>query len=120
MTKQEKIQEIYGSRYIALKDSINCDGWINQNVTTRALFDSLEFDEKRNSMRPLELKGIENNNGWTKVESDEELPNESTLYWVQQSDGRIQTIKEYFDNKQYYNITATGYQRIEYPKKQIY
>ena len=56
----------------------------------------------------------------TKVESDDELPNESTLYWIQQSDGRIQTIKEYFDNKQYYNITAIGYQRMEYPKKQIY
>lgn len=79
MTKEEKIKEAYGSRYHKLKESIDSNGWINQNITTRALFDSLQFNDKENLMRPLELRGIENNNGWIKIESESDLPKDEIV-----------------------------------------
>ena len=127
MTKQEKIQEAYGSRYISLKESINCNGWINQNVTTRALFDSLEFDEKINSMRPLELKGIENNNDWIKIESKDDLPNNwQQLHFVIKGFEENENSGYYYDglfwnlNEAYVKEIVTHYQPILKPQPPIY
>lgn len=33
-------------------------------------------------IRPKSLQGIEDNNGWIRIESEEDLPNESGDYWV--------------------------------------
>lgn len=61
-----------------------------------------------------------NNNGWTRIESEADLPKDSWNYWIMQSDGLIQTLKEYEDNKKYFKIIATHYQPITKPEKPIY
>ena len=112
MTKEKKIKEAWGGFYT---NKITDDGWMNINprsYSDNELFDRLVFNKERHSIRPKSLQGIENNNGWIRIESEDDLPKESSNYWVMQSDKRIQTIKEYFDNKEYYNITATHYQPI--------
>lgn len=65
---------------------------------------------------PYSLEGIDNNNGWISINSEEHLPKESYNYWIMQSDGLIQTMKEYEDNKKFFKITATHYQPIVKPK----
>lgn len=68
----------------------------------------------------MESKEKNNNNGWIKIESEADLPKESWNYWIMQSDGLIQTLKEYEDNKKYFQIIATHYQPITKPEKPIY
>lgn len=69
MTKDERIAKAYGNKYESLKQHIDSNGWINEYNTYHSEFESLEFDYKTNSMRPLELKGIEDNNGWVTIKS---------------------------------------------------
>ncbi|WP_126654081.1 hypothetical protein [Chryseobacterium aureum] len=125
MTKEDKIKDAYGEYYI--KDNIDEDGW--SNTVAQGILNAIPCDAKEMLIvygnpewwyRPKSLHGIENNNGWIKIESEEDLPKESCNYWIMQSDNRIQTMKEYDDNKKYFNITATHYQPIEKPKPPLY
>jgi len=81
MTKQEKIQEAYGEYWEQVKDYVNENGW-TQKVS---LLNRKECNAKRNLnslnsnlFRPKSLQGIENNNGWIKIESEADLPKENT------------------------------------------
>ncbi|MGK6342892.1 hypothetical protein ACMGDK_11670 [Chryseobacterium sp. DT-3] len=132
MTKEQKIQEAWGENFEIFKDVITENGWADfkKHYGDRGLMLSFKdtplevmdnYDPKYCYWkRPIALSGIENNNGWIKIESEEDLPEESSNYWIMQSDNRIQTMKEYDDNKKYYNIIATHYQPIEKPKPPIY
>ena len=89
MTKQEKIKDVYGIHF----DKCNPDenGWSkyqlneNQELISEFAINSVlpcEFNNFRQDnanliycIRPVLLKGIENNNGWTKIESINDLPN---------------------------------------------
>ena len=81
MTKEEKIKEAYGEYYEELKSYVDVNGWINENNSSRSIFKNLDFDVRTNSMRPLELQGIENNNGWIKIESESNLPKEAFEFY---------------------------------------
>lgn len=82
MTKQEKIQEAYGKFY---HKSVNQDGWIKFSLNLPngignwllSNKDSL-FDVKIQitcvQFRPKSLHGIEDNNGWIKIEKESNLP----------------------------------------------
>ncbi len=79
MTKEEKIKEVYG-----------CLGYVDENGwATYVIDEAFEYGiepfgnyETRNHIdgayewRPIELQGIENNNGWIKIESEADLPEE--------------------------------------------
>jgi len=52
---------------------------------------------------------------WIKIYKDADLPKESSQYWIRQSDGLIQTMKEYEENKKYWIVNATHYQPIIKP-----
>jgi len=71
-TKEEVIKEAYGRFYDECKPNEN--GWTEWTNTAR--FSDLQFDPKRNKMRPLSLNGIETNNGWTVILSEADLPSE--------------------------------------------
>jgi len=80
MTKEEKIKEAWSNYYTGEVDE---NGWlkINSEVNTSDdLFDRLEIDSKSYLMRPKSLQGIENNNGWVKIESENDLPKEKELF----------------------------------------
>lgn len=81
---------------------------------------------------PYSLEGIDNNNGWIKIESEADLPKESGLYHVVCFG--VETILEFFDNSKvkgfihigktyinrYNEIGVTHYQPIQKPKPPIY
>lgn len=128
MTKEEKIKEAYGETYEGLRNYIDVNGWVNQNKTKRSYFNSLEFNDKQNSMRPLELKGIESNNGWIKIESESDLPKEELdcHFIFKQNDKKYQTfgvwdnkLKSFWSGALRINY-VTHYQPIQKPESPIY
>lgn len=127
MNKEEKIKEAYGIYY---SEKVDENGWsrvfidsdkdlIKYFLENKTLFESKSVDFNT-FIRPKSLSGIENNNGWTKIESEADLPKESWSYWIMQSDNIISTLKDYWENKKYWNITATHYQPIKKPEQPIY
>jgi len=79
MTKQEVIQEAYGKYF--KKCSPNENGWSRlrpQFMSKGELKDAFPLDYKNGYSShlylPKSLKGIENNNGWIKIESEADLP----------------------------------------------
>lgn len=127
MTKQEKIQEVFESNYIYA----DTDGWIRLG---RFHWNELGFDtseiylnEELDIWRPLSLQGIENNNGWVKIESEEDLPNEEIDYWVVDSYGDCFICKfdtDYKAFKGYFHYDTNGkithYKPIIKPQLPIY
>jgi|GEM_PF-3441218 len=89
MTKQERIQIAYGVHWEQLKDTINNDGWSSEKLTytdtdgdTYGFFDYNSQTFNGITMyRPFDLIGIENNNGWFKIEKQDGLY-PAGLYWV--------------------------------------
>ncbi len=103
--KNKVIQDAYGEYYEKCKPDEN--GWSNEicdfflDLNDNGEIDYWNFDVN-NMWRPLTLKGIENNNGWIKIESEKDLPKKSLLFWVKlNSEG----IKEFFHNKTSDGIT---------------
>lgn len=81
MTKEEKIQEEYGEHWKLFNGSakqcaLKNDGWINPILEHPPKNLELEFGDKF-IFRPKSLQGIEDNNGWTKIESKEDLLKEN-------------------------------------------
>ena len=81
MTKQETIAKAWGDYFKELKHFINDDGWFDKNSFYNNEFSfkiyeniNIDFIHKEDFMRPKSLAGIENNNGWIKIESEEDLP----------------------------------------------
>jgi len=87
MTKQDKIKEewikLIGSIGYSIRiDQIDEDGYIRyvEPLNLNVLPDLCEKHPSRidwERWRPLSLTGIETNNGWTKIESEDDLPKES-------------------------------------------
>ena len=89
MTKEEKIQEAYGEHYHRIRHHVNENGWVDTQTFSLAR-KGIEFEQykKRSNTylgfynRPKSLQGIENNNGWTKIESGDDLPKIKGNYLV--------------------------------------
>lgn len=74
MSKEEKIQESYGIFY---NPHIDENGWFDMAYFTDVNIGDAqwnEWDKKQTTIRPKSLQGIENNNGWIKIESESDLP----------------------------------------------
>jgi len=77
------------------------------------------------NVRPKSLSGLETNNGWIKIESEDDLPEEYDIYYVFFNE---EVVKSSFNNitKQWFyistNITSevNHYQTINKPLKPIY
>ncbi|QIY92223.1 hypothetical protein [Chryseobacterium gallinarum] len=129
MNKDEKIQEAYGEYY--LKHNIDENGWTNS--PSQGFINSIPCDAKEMHIvygkpewwyRPKSLSGLENNNGWIKIESEKDLPNEEIGCWfLDKNDGAIlgRFLPENKDGSiQFILDNATHYQPIEKPKLPIY
>lgn len=141
MTKQDKIQAAYGEHWQSIKDRVDENGWLNlgwNNSDEEAMQEALgdwglkaEDGDTRNSdisygegidfWRPEILRGIDDNNGWIKLESESDLPKTIGKYWVIRRN--VNGIEEGF----YYAPEAerwlgiiTHYQPIIKPKLPIY
>jgi len=127
MTKEEKIQEAYGEYYDEMKPWINKNGWFNKNAFYQKKFSfyyeqiDVLFVHWGDLMMPISIEGIENNNGWIKIESEDDLPKEDGFYWAVDSETK-DIIDRYFDTKSYdyFNQFTTHYQPIEKPKPPLF
>ncbi len=90
MTKEEKIKSEYEKLGLPFNENIIVDnGWLKiKPGLYSSKYDDLDLLKLTNhvhSIRPKTLKGIENNNGWTKLESEKDLPernDEQEYYWI--------------------------------------
>jgi hypothetical protein len=84
MKKQEKIREAYGEEHWeAVKDYLDENGWCNAFFGIAGLFQHDVIFKKGLIVkwRPKTLAGIENNNGWIKIESEDDLPKDG-WHWA--------------------------------------
>ena len=91
MTKEEKIKEAYievfGEKRIrtimnyVYKENGFIEGFVLLDLKLDIKIEKLErkFNGVVYSYRPKSLQGIENNNGWIKIESEKDLPKEKGL-----------------------------------------
>lgn len=85
--KQQAIEKAYGEHEFSERAIylINADGWIENQYSDNKmnLYSSLFDSNGSGSFRLKSLSGIENNNGWIRIESEEDLPETSPqLYKV--------------------------------------
>jgi len=118
MTKQEKIQEAYGEYWEKVKDYVYENGWCSG--FWGETFEKLNGYTKPNSegtrWRPKSLKGIETNNGWIKIESENDLPKEPCFYWCMDNNGIMHQI--HYDDIEVGD--SSHYQPIQKPQPPIY
>ena len=122
--KQEAIKNAYVEYWENVKDYVDNDGWIDNSIPkfTFGQLKNLDLEYKNDVFfRPKSLQGIENNNGWVKIESETDLPKNKNV-WICTSNNRVlisskaalNWILKNPDNK------ITHYQPIEKPKPPIY
>lgn len=122
--------EAYSSQY---NPHINEDGWFDMTYIETVphleekLLDHVSYDVKGGLIRPKSLQGIENNNGWIKIESEEDLPKDSAYYWIVTNSKNIHLTEYEVDFKQFFtkdyaynDYEITHYQQIDKPKSPIY
>ena len=138
MTKQEKIQEAYGEHWEAVKDCVDENGYWkgSQNYDETHKSNEIIYKKLRRKRMfkdcgdwgvykiiPKSLQGIETNNGWIKIESEDDLPKKEGSYWIY--DG-INVTTAFFNFGSKFqlvmgiNCKATHYQPITKPQPPIY
>lgn len=139
MTKQEKIKEAWGVNYEIVKNYINDKGWcldkghklfdlhkIYDNHKDYDFVFSGEWDDSEvEKYRPKSLSGIENNNGWIKIESEDDLPEKIEGLWEVVINGEQKYIELLKDNKvrlyqEFLRDKITHFKVIEPTKPPIY
>jgi hypothetical protein len=80
MTKQEAIEKAYGGYWEQVKEFVDENGFIDLNSLIQqdqklanSLVTSISITLYFDKCRPSCLKGIENNNGWVKIESEDQF-----------------------------------------------
>jgi hypothetical protein len=131
MTKQDAIKNAYLeiiSEDEFNKIQIDNDGWYYNTSVSYIKIDIDKFDFEENSyfIRPKQLQGIEDNNGWISIESEKDLPKENGKYWfILKSNNEILNgnfsvgcfdyALRYYDEKE-----VTHYQPIILPSNPLY
>ncbi|MDV3882958.1 hypothetical protein CMU04_06455 [Elizabethkingia anophelis] len=135
MTKSEAIKAAYGEHWEKLSEEakdfvLSNDGYVSYWHWSHFNMD-FDFDLKTGGLyRPKSLSGIETNNGWTRIESEEDLSEVLTDYWVI-IDGIVRKGFKYYGNGRWTNADnpypkttssykITHYQPIETPKPPIF
>ena len=146
MTKEEKIKKSYKRFWVQLQDeaqeeALRNNGFIANRfigneygrLTNLLKMESKESIDEDNGesidvYRPIELQGIENNNGWIKLESEDDFPEDNVTCWIIDKNLGIvsgkwinaPTEKQQVEAKNYWLENATHYQVIEEPKEPFY
>ena len=137
MTKNEVIEKAYGHSYEDMKNFIDGNGWLTEMHTSiyyrttedgKMLSSLMEnsniiFEEVNNYLRPESLSGIENNNGWIRIDSEADLPENGISCFFMVYDQIKTGIFDYrFKNKgcSYGWGTVTHYQPIQKPHQPLY
>ncbi len=121
MTKEEKIKEAYGEFWETVKYYVDDDGWAcYPNVQSHDYnFGELEFKRDCTFLRPISLQGIEDNNGWIKIESESDLPKDDCDVYCNVAG--VICIKRFQLNMTLWWLRyVTHYQPIQKPQQPIY
>ena len=126
--KQEAIKNAYGEYWEDVKDYVDENGWASYPNVQKHDYDfgKLEFKDGCAFLRPESLQGIENNNGWIKIESEADLPKEGMHHSILLDSECINGYRNY-DVIVFYEVNSkfrkkeiSHYQPIEIPKTPIY
>jgi hypothetical protein len=126
MDMQEVIKQAYGEHWDKVCEYVDDKGWC---VGFWNICEKLNGISKPKSQgtkwRPKSLQGIEDNNGWIKIESKEDLPKEIEGYWYVVLKGKVNIIELLKDDKSklfqsFKKDGITHYKPIEQPKPPIY
>jgi len=133
-SKQKAIREAYlelfknepqsNERFDSIVNFIDDNGWISGSLFG---IDTELLDKSGHEERPKSLQGIETNNGWIKIESEADLPNnyQETYFIIKGSEQKMK-VGYYYDeafitlNDSHYKNIATHYQPIIKPQPPIY
>lgn len=104
--KQEAIRLAYGDYWEKCKNYIDKNGWCNvrRKVNFQEITDKLGWETKIGNQyvwRPKSLSGIEDNNGWTSILSEEDLPKDESKRYSHfhfPSKERMETLKVHIPN----------------------
>lgn len=125
MTKEEKIKEAWGEYYDGVKQYLSDRGFPEVNRYSRNYID--KNISKTNQDRIAEkLIIINHNNGWIKIESEDDLPKHKGNYFVYTHNKEIETVYADGDISSMEHTSKswirnfTHYQPIEKPKPPIY
>ena len=128
--KQEAIKKAYGEHWERLNNFINEDGVFigDTDMISDELFNEWAFigsskdinsEKLISGSRPKSLKGIENNNGWMRIDDFVKYTNEK--FWLFNSHLNDLYQGQLFDDDMFpINRYATHYQPIKKPKQPIY
>lgn len=126
MTKQEKIRDAYKEVGLPFPENIIYDnGWSNIKPTQYQLLydkcDVLKLTNHVHKIRPKSLQGIEDNNGWIKIKSEDDLPKKGTNCHFILKNGVCGVFVDIGDSE-YLTLRNRGthYQPIVKPKPPIY
>jgi len=128
MTKEERIQVLWIEaigieNYVMAEKYINKQGWLNCRWHQfDFLLNATILERKGNGVlhelsRPKSLQGIEDNNGWIKLQGLANEIQKRCSIWIETKNGDIEYLKE----NEFLPIGyAVAYQVAEKPKKRIY
>lgn len=90
-------------------------------METKYRYDRKSFQFSLRGFRPIELQNISTNNGWIRIESEDDLPKEYGYYFVVDliGDG-VSVVSFNPDNKASWIDLVTHFQPIVKPEKPIY
>ena len=85
--KQQAIINAYGEYWDMIKDEIDGNGWcmkfnhpLHKEINNFYGVDTFAYGFGT-AWRPKSLKGIDNNNGWVRINSEDDLPKENIDCW---------------------------------------
>ena len=120
--KQEAIKKAYGEYYI--HSDIN--GWMRFGMYCPTDLGIENYDEMDGFWRCKSLQGIENNNGWIRIESEVDLPKEGMHHSILLDSECINGYRNY-DVIVFYEVNSkfrkkeiSHYQPIEKPNPPIF
>jgi hypothetical protein len=132
MTKKEKIKESYGEYWELIQPDVDENGWVahwNHFLRTE-IQNHYELETMTYGVgtcwRPKSIQGIENNNGWVKINISLDLPTKNLDCWFENKDGMFRGYynrkQNFFYDEKYEVIRheVTHYQEILKPKPSIF
>jgi hypothetical protein len=123
--KQEAIEKAYSKLGMPVPEFSDENGWTGVSIFQLANVSEILYETKTDGKtciaRPISLKGLENNNGWISINSEDDLPKENGNYWVI-GFGLDHPIIEYYfkEEKHTWLKVVTHYQPVIEPSKPIY
>lgn len=131
--KEKAIKAAYGEYWAGLsneqqKYALENNGWIDVKPSQYQMdmFTRIKFNRNKHSIRPSALNGIESNNSWTRIESEEDLPKdrnkEDLLIFTETGEILVASSKYLSDAeiRKYWIKTVSHWQKFVKPNPPIF